>query len=185
MTAARLLIELGMDPEAAITAVRQVRPGAIETPDQVRYVRALGAISEPHPATTLNAQQDRALGAVLGLAVGDALGTTYEFQPRDRNPLLVDMVGGGPFRLKPGEWTDDTAMALALMDSLLANPELNEADLMRRFVNWYEAGTYSCTGKCFDIGITTRQALARFKSSGKPSSGGAQCHPRRRRRAFP
>jgi ADP-ribosyl-[dinitrogen reductase] hydrolase len=169
MAAARLLIELGMNSDAAITAVRQVRPGAIETPGQVRYVRALGAISKPHPATTPETQQDRALGAVLGLGLVDAVGTTYEFRPRDRNPLLIDMVGGGPFRLKPGEWTDDTAMALALMDSLLAHPELDEPDLMSRFVDWSEA--YSCNGKCFDIGITTRQALARFKSSGNPFSG--------------
>lgn len=171
MTAARLLIELGMDPDAAIMAVREVRPGAIETPAQARYVHALGAIDEPLPATTLDAQQDRALGAMLGLAIGDAVGTTYEFQPRDRNPRLVGMVGGGPFRLKAGEWTDDTAMALALMDSLLAHSELDEADLMDRFVDWYEAGAYSCTGKCFDIGITTRQALARYKASGNPVAG--------------
>lgn len=171
LTAARLLIELGMDPEVALTAVRKVRPGAIETPSQVRYVRQLRPMNEPAPQATLEAQQDRALGAILGLAVGDAVGTTYEFQPRDCNPLLVEMVGGGPFRLKAGEWTDDTAMALALMASLLAHSALEEADLMGRFVDWHEAGTYSCTGRCFDIGITTRQALARFKSSGNPMAG--------------
>ncbi len=72
----------------------------------------------------------RARGALLGLAVGDAVGTTLEFKPRDTYPLLTDMVGGGPFGLKPGEWTDDTAMALALADSLIANDGLDEADLM-------------------------------------------------------
>lgn len=173
MTAARLLIELGMDPEAALLAVREVRPGAIETPAQVKHVRQLAAITEPVPPATSEAQQGRALGAMLGLAVGDAIGTTYEFQARDRNPRLVDMVGGGPFRLKPGEWTDDTAMALALMDSLLAHPELDEADLMGRFRDWYEEGAYSCAGKCFDIGITTREALRRSKASGNPMAGSA------------
>jgi ADP-ribosyl-[dinitrogen reductase] hydrolase len=125
MTAARLLIELGIDPQAAITSVREVRPGAIETPAQVQYVRQLTTIMEPAQEATREAQEDRALGAMMGLAVGDAVGTTYEFQARDRNPRLVDMVGGGPFRLKPGEWTDDTAMALALMDSLLAQGDLD------------------------------------------------------------
>lgn len=171
MTAARLLIELGIDPQAAITSVREVRPGAIETPAQVQYVRQLTTIMEQAPEATGEAQEDRALGAMLGLAVGDAVGTTYEFQARDRNPRLVDLVGGGPFRLKTGEWTDDTAMALALMDSLLAHPDLDEGDLMGRFTDWYEHGTYSCTGKCFDIGITTRQALGRANASGNPVAG--------------
>ncbi len=60
------------------------------------------------------ALRDRARGALLGLAVGDALGTTLEFKTKDSYRPLTDMVGGGPFRLKAGEWTDDTSMALAL-----------------------------------------------------------------------
>lgn len=62
-------------------------------------------------------------------------------------------------------------MALALADSLNACGDLDEHDLMRRFLAWYELGTYSCTGTCFDIGITTRQALMRFKASGDPIAG--------------
>ncbi len=62
-------------------------------------------------------------------------------------------------------------MALALADSLTTNPDLDEKDLMRRFVDWHERGTYSCTGHCFDIGITTRQALARWKKTGDPFAG--------------
>jgi ADP-ribosyl-[dinitrogen reductase] hydrolase len=81
------------------------------------------------------------------------------------------MIGGGPFNLKPGEWTDDTSMALALIDSLLVCPELNEVDLMGRFSSWYEAGAYSVLGYCFDIGITTRQALVRWKRTGNPIAG--------------
>jgi ADP-ribosyl-[dinitrogen reductase] hydrolase len=111
------------------------------------------------------------VGCLLGLAVGDAVGTTLEFKVRDSYPPRTDMVGGGPFGLRPGEWTDDTAMALALADSLAAHPDLNEADLMRRFTEWHEQGTYSCTGTCFDIGITTRQALARWKGTGNPIAG--------------
>jgi ADP-ribosylglycohydrolase len=53
------------------------------------------------------AVEDRAIGAMLGLAVGDAVGTTLEFRARDSGEPLTDMVGGGPFRLKPGEWTDE------------------------------------------------------------------------------
>lgn len=169
--AARLMIELGVAPKDAVTAVRAARPGAIETSAQLAYVMALRAIAEHVPATTADAIADRATGALLGLAVGDAVGTTLEFKARDTYPLLTDMIGGGPFRLKAGEWTDDTAMALALADSLAQDAKLDEADLMRRFVNWHEKGTYSCTGTCFDIGITTRQALSRWKKTGDPFAG--------------
>ncbi len=169
--AARLLAELGTDPAEAISMVRSVRPGAIETEAQRRHVLKATPVPEKQSDTSIEAIRDRAVGALLGLAVGDALGTTLEFKARDTYPRLTDMVGGGPFGLKPGEWTDDTAMALALADSLIAEGEINEHDLMRRFLSWYEQGAYSCTGTCFDIGITTRQALMRFKASGNPIAG--------------
>lgn len=169
--AARLMIELGCEPNAAVAAVRKARPGAIETAAQLRHVMKVKPIAERLPDTSLAATRDRALGAMIGLAVGDALGTTLEFKARDSYPLLTDMIGGGPFRLKPGQWTDDTSMTLALMDSLLEHPSLDEADLMERFVRWYEQGQYSSTGRCFDIGITTRQALGRWKQTGNPVAG--------------
>jgi ADP-ribosyl-[dinitrogen reductase] hydrolase len=120
--------------------------------------------------------RDRAIGSVLGLAVGDALGTTLEFSRRDQYPLLTDIVGGGPFELKPGEWTDDTATALAFAESLLSCRGLNEADLMNRLLDWHQTGTYSCTGSCFDIGNTTREALMRFKETGDPIAGSTSMH---------
>ena len=116
-------------------------------------------------------QRDRAIGALLGLAIGDAVGTTLEFKPRDTYQPLTDMVGGGPFGLKPGEWTDDTAMALALADSLTGKDDLDEQDLMRRFVDWRDRGVYSCTGRCFDIGITTNEALTTWKRTGNLHCG--------------
>jgi len=85
-----------------------------------------------------DAARDRGLGAFLGLAIGDALGTTLEFQPRDAKPAIVDMVGGGPFRLLPGVWTDDTSMALCLADSLIEQKCLDEHDLLDRFVRWLQ-----------------------------------------------
>lgn len=116
-------------------------------------------------------RHDRAVGALLGLALGDALGTTLEFTARDSRPPLTDLIGGGPFGLRAGEWTDDTAMALALGESLLARDGLDEVDLMKRFVRWWREGAYSCTGRCFDIGTTTRGALARFAADGNPIAG--------------
>lgn len=115
--------------------------------------------------------ENRAVGALVGLAVGDAVGTTLEFCPRDTYLPLTDMIGGGPFHLEPGVWTDDTAMALALADSLAHCPQFDPADLMRRFVSWWRDGAYSPTGTCFDIGITTRAALARFERTGEHFAG--------------
>lgn len=84
------------------------------------------------------------------------------------------MIGGGPFHLRPGEWTDDTAMALALADSLIRCGKLDQRHIMQRFVAWWRHGEYSCTGRCFDIGITTSTALARFEATGDPRSGSAE-----------
>lgn len=118
-----------------------------------------------------DALTDRAIGALLGLAAGDAVGTTLEFTKRDAVPPVTDMVGGGPFELKPGQWTDDTAMALALANSLIQWKGFNPRDCIRRFVDWYRRGDYSCTGTCFDIGIATSSALRRFEADGEPFAG--------------
>lgn len=114
---------------------------------------------------------DRAIGCLVGLAVGDAVGTTVEFLPRGSYPKLTDMVGGGPFKLKPGQWTDDTSMALCLAESLIENPDLDELDLMRRFHCWVAEGNNSSTGRCFDIGRTTLRAISEFNKTGVPISG--------------
>lgn len=122
------------------------------------------------------AARDRAVGALLGLAVGDALGTTLEFAARDSVPRVTDLVGGGPFGLAAGRWTDDASMALCLADSLVeggAERGLDPGDLMRRFVRWWRDGENSATGHCFDIGGTTRAALARFERTGAPLAGSA------------
>jgi ADP-ribosyl-[dinitrogen reductase] hydrolase len=118
-----------------------------------------------------DARRHRALGALAGLAVGDALGTTLEFGRRDAQPHHTEMTGGGPFGLKPGEWTDDTAMALALGTSLVERGGLDPRDLMDRFVGWWRRGDFSCTGDCFDIGITTRTALRDYLDRGDPFAG--------------
>ncbi|MGO8739738.1 ADP-ribosylglycohydrolase family protein [Rhodoblastus sp.] len=116
--------------------------------------------------------EDRAIGALLGLAVGDALGTTLEFSRRDAHSPVIDIVGGGPFRLQAGEWTDDTSMALCLADSLIANKGLDERELLDRFVRWWEKGENSVKGRCFDIGTTTRHALADYRRNGKIAGEG-------------
>ena len=145
--------------------------GAIETPAQAAHVGSCVPRAPADPSRTTESIRNRALGAFLGLAVGDAVGTTLEFSSRDSQPRLVGMVGGGPFELTPGAWTDDTAMALALADSLAASEALDCRDLMDRFVGWRNNGDYSCTGRCFDIGETTSQALDRYLQTGHPIAG--------------
>lgn len=115
--------------------------------------------------------RDQARGMLLGLAVGDAVGTTVEFRPRGSFPPVTDMVGGGPFDLRPGQWTDDTSMAICLAESLCERQGWDPVDCMNRFVNWRDHGYASCTGHCFDIGITTRAALDRYLASGEPYAG--------------
>lgn len=114
---------------------------------------------------------DRARGALLGLAVGDAVGTTVEFMPRGCFEPVTDMVGGGPFRLRPGEWTDDTSMALCLADSLLEKQGFDPVDQLERYTRWRREGYLSSNGECFDIGNTVRDALNRFRETGDPQSG--------------
>ena len=108
---------------------------------------------------------ERFRGALLGLAVGDALGTTLEFKPPGTFEPITDLVGGGPFRLKPGQWTDDTSMALCLAESLIESRGYDPADQLRRYCRWYREGYLSSTGRCFDIGNTTREALERFEQT--------------------
>lgn len=169
--ASRLLVELGWTPSDAIREVRRVRPGAIETDEQDDFVHGCIAVPEHQPDDSIKAIRERATGALLGLAIGDALGTTLEFSARDSRPRLTGMEGGGPFRLEPGQWTDDTSMALALADSLIICDGLDEQDLMTRFVSWMDEGAYSSNGRCFDIGNTVRGALTRFKQTGNPIAG--------------
>ncbi|MFG5778275.1 ADP-ribosylglycohydrolase family protein [Comamonas sp. J-3] len=119
-------------------------------------------------------QLDRFHGALLGLACGDAVGTTVEFQPRGSFAPLVDMVGGGPFSLQPGQWTDDTSMALCLAESLVTQQACDPLDQMQRYVRWYQQGHWSSTGRCFDIGIATSAALNRFLRNGDPLAGSVE-----------
>lgn len=115
-------------------------------------------------------QLERFRGCLLGLAAGDAVGTTVEFHSRGTFEPLAGMVGGGPFGLAPGQWTDDTSMALALATSLVENG-FDPQDQMDRYVRWWREGYLSSTGRCFDIGNTIRQALSYYESSGSPFSG--------------
>jgi ADP-ribosylglycohydrolase len=114
---------------------------------------------------------DRYTGALLGLAAGDALGTAVEFSPPGSFAPVTDIIGGGPFNLLPGQWTDDTSMALCLADSLVETGTFDPIDQLERYSRWYRQGYLSSNGRCFDIGNATRQALARFARTRQPNCG--------------
>ena len=119
-------------------------------------------------------ERERFRGCLLGLAVGDAVGTTVEFKPRGMFAPVTDMTGGGPFQLAPGQWTDDTSMALCLADSLIA-VGFDLRDQLERYCRWQDDGYWSSTGKCFDIGIATRRALQHFRQTSGVEAGST--HP--------
>lgn len=176
--AASVLVALGRDPDEAIEVVRGLRSDrAVETPEQEEYVRNFGKNRRKGRRRTSGGQAggptqlERYRGCLLGLAAGDALGTTLEFKRPGTFRPLSDMVGGGPFDLAPGEWTDDTSMALCLAESLIEKQGFDPTDQLQRYVRWYREGHMSATGECFDIGNATREALHHFESTGDPYSG--------------
>jgi ADP-ribosylglycohydrolase/protein-tyrosine phosphatase len=107
--------------------------------------------------TLTTAQLDRACGVLLGTAVGDALGAGYEFGPPRGPELEVAMVGGGAFGWEPGEWTDDTSMAIAIAEVAATGADLldEEAldDIARRWHEWSQHAK--------DVGVQTRSVLSR------------------------
>ena len=119
----------------------------------------------------MKTEQEHFRGCLLGLACGDAVGTAVEFQPRGFFLPVTDMIGGGPFCLKPGEWTDDTSMALCLGSSLVERQSFDPLDQMQKYCQWWNEGYLSSTGECFDIGSTICHALRKFKITGDPFSG--------------
>jgi ADP-ribosyl-[dinitrogen reductase] hydrolase len=120
--------------------------------------------------------RDKYRGALLRLAIGDAPGTTLEFKPPGTFTPITDMIGGGPFDLKPGEWTDDTSMALCLAESLVERHGFDAKDQMDRYCRWHDEGYLSSNGRCFDIGNTVRNALETYCRTDNPFSGSESPH---------
>ena len=134
-----------------------------------------GAVHPELEGGAMISTTDRYRGCLMGLAAGDAVGTTVgttvEFEPPGTFPPVTGMDGGGPFGLEPGQWTDDTSMALCLADSLVAQGGFDPADQMDRYLRWVDEGCLSSTGECFDIGMTIHDSLMRYRNTGDPWAG--------------
>jgi ADP-ribosyl-[dinitrogen reductase] hydrolase len=122
----------------------------------------MSTVHTPTADTMRGPRERRRAGSLLGLAIGDALGAAVEFRQRGSFELVTGFRGGGSHGLAPGQWTDDTSMALALADSL-ALVGWDVEDQGRRYLAWWREGKYSVNGTCFDIGTITRAALARIE----------------------
>lgn len=125
-------------------------------------------MTEVAPLLTI---EERSRGMLVGLACGDAVGASVEFKQRGSFPNVTSMQGGGKFRLKPGEWTDDTSMALCLADSLIACNGFNPVDQMGRYKRWIDTGYRSCRPHPIGIGKTVLQSLMKFQRSGDHFAG--------------
>jgi ADP-ribosyl-[dinitrogen reductase] hydrolase len=178
---ASALVARGYSSGDSIEAVRHARRGTLETPEQEQYVRRFDeewssrTVARPRSGRGVlyrePTQIERYKGCLLGLAVGDALGTTLEFKAPGTFRPIDDLVGGGPFDLRAGEWTDDTSMALCLAESLIEKRGFDPADQLTKYLRWYREGYMSATGEFFDIGGATRDALERFEETGEPYAG--------------
>src|SRR4051794_19459334 len=96
-------------------------------------------------------QLERYRGFLLGLATGDALGAPLEGFPPGSFTPVKGMIGGGFHGLEPGYWTDDTALALCLAESLIKRRGFDPVDQLERYVRWFREGHLSSTGECFGI----------------------------------
>ena len=123
------------------------------------------AVVELSAADDDNELLQRIQGSLVGLAIGDALGASVEFRPNSflKEHKVTDMQGGGTWGLETGQWTDDTSMALCLAASLIIKGKFDPYDQFVRYKRWYRDGYMSSTGKCFDIGKSTRDAITNFE----------------------
>ncbi len=136
-------------------------PGARPVPARPGLSPALAAAIERGLAPSeLTALRGRFLGALVGLAAGDALAVATERREPGTFTPCTDPVGGGSYDLPPGAWTDDTAMALCLADSLLACRGFDARDQIERYLRWQQEGYLSATGRCVGITASATRALA-------------------------
>lgn len=178
MVAGCLLAERGLPGEAALAELNRLWqqsaraahwPSVPETSAQMAYVRTWTAeragpadpLLEPEALSAARGLRERFLGALLGLAVGDAVAAATQYRRPGRFVPVGDLLGGGPFDLPRGGWSDDTAMALCLAESLIECDGFDARDQVARYLSWQQQGHLSATGECLGITAGTARALAR------------------------
>jgi ADP-ribosyl-[dinitrogen reductase] hydrolase len=184
-----LLVERGLDGERALDELNQLWlkckrsaswPSVPETQDQLDYVRkwkpgllkaalrggrpekSAGAdpLLEPETLHAARNLRERFLGSLVGLAIGDALAAATQYRKPGTFTPIGDLIGGGPFEMPRGAWTDDTAMALCMAESLLKRDGFDPRDQTDRLMQWRQKGHLSSTGQCVGITASTVKALS-------------------------
>jgi len=118
---------------------------------------------DPDTLAAARGLRERFLGTLFGLAIGDAVAATTQFRRPGSFSPIGDMIGGGPFDLPRGAWSDDTAMALCLAESLLERDGFDARDQVQRYIRWQQEGYLSSTGQCVGITASTARSLALAK----------------------
>jgi ADP-ribosylglycohydrolase len=177
MVAGCLLTERGLSGEEALVELNRLWqqsarsghwPTVPETPEQIEYVRRWKPLAAEEadpllaPATLAAARplRGRFQGTLLGLATGDAVAAATQYRRPGRFTPVGDLLGGGPFDLPRGAWSDDTAMALCLAESLIERQGFDARDQVARYRRWQQEGYLSATGQCLGITAGTARALA-------------------------
>jgi ADP-ribosyl-[dinitrogen reductase] hydrolase len=180
-----LLVERGLAGEEALTELNRLWqtsaraalwPQVPETPEQANYVRhwvrgGADPLFEPATLAAARGLRERFQGAFLGLAIGDAVAVATQYRRPGKFTPVGDMLGGGPFELPRGGWSDDTAMALCLAHSLIESEAFDARDQVARYRRWQQDGYLSCTGQCVGITAGTARALAMAQWRRQPFSG--------------
>lgn len=177
-------VQRGMEPAAALKHLNELWranerskawPQTPETPEQIEFVRRWRAASASAFASeelvAARNLRERYRGALVGLAVGDALGAAVQHRKPGSFTPVNDMLGGGPFQLPRGAWTDDTAMALCLAESLVESRGFDTGDQIARYQLWQHEGHLSSTGECVGITASVAKALATARWTGKALAG--------------
>ena len=178
------LIETGLTPSAALIRLNELWqgndraatwPDVPETEEQHDYVMgwtpAVDPTQAPDVMDAARTLRERFQGALVGLAVGDALAAHTQFRKPGSFALVGDLLGGGPFDQPRGAWTDDTAMALLLAESLLDREGFDAHDQVGRYVRWQREGYGSATGQCVGISANVARSLANAQYKRQPFAG--------------
>jgi len=178
------LIDHGLDPVQALSKLNHLWlqsdrsdtwPEVPETDEQRQYVLAFVPEVDPTRAPDVmdaaRSVRDRFQGSMLGLAVGDALAVHTQYRKPGSFAAVGDILGGGPFDLPRGAWSDDTAMALLLAESLVECDGFDANDQVQRYARWQREGYGSATGQCVGITASVARALATAQYRHQPFAG--------------
>ena len=112
---------------------------------------------------TVVSENDRIRGMLWGLIVGDCLGSPVQFMDMDSFPGVTEMIPCRYFNTPAGYWTDDGAMALCIMESVVRCQKYDLEDIANNFIHWYDEGFWSSLVYAFDVGSATVMGINGLK----------------------